>query len=231
VTDPNTQSTTRQSTTRVKICGINSEGSFDAAFEMNVDMIGFVFFERSPRYVTARQAAALSGRQAGGPLRVGLFVEPTSRQIAAVLDAMSLDKLQIYASEQRCRDLRERFGVRVGRVLGVEVAGDLPASAAGLDWMVVEPKPPPGATRPGGNGTRFDWSITRDWAAPVPWLLAGGLTAENVGAAIAQSNAPGVDVSSGVESLPGVKSPVLIRRFVANARAAVGGRPSVAGSV
>ena len=204
--------------TRVKICGINSESAFDVAVELQVDLIGFVFFQGSPRHVTARQAAALSARQAGGPLRVGLFVEPTNRQIQAVLGAMHLDRLQIYASEPRCVDLRNHFGLRVGRAIGVETAADLPAEAPGLDCLVVEAKPPAGATRPGGNAVSIDWTITKDWQAPVPWLLAGGLTADNVAIAIAQSGAPGVDVSSGVESLPGVKSPALMRRFVANAR-------------
>jgi phosphoribosylanthranilate isomerase len=210
--------------TRVKICGINSEAAFDVAVELQVDFVGFVFFQGSPRHVTARQAAGLSGRHEGGPLRVGLFVEPSNRQIQAVLDAMSLDGLQIYASEQRCREIRGRFGLRVGRAIGVACAEDLPEAALGLDCLVVEAKPPPGATRPGGNATSLDWRITKDWKAPVPWLLAGGLTADNVASAIAQSHAPGVDVSSGVESLPGVKSPALIRRFVANVRTVVGGR-------
>jgi len=204
--------------TRVKICGINNEAAFDIAVELGVDLIGFVFFQGSPRHVTARQAAALSARHQGGPLRVGLFVEPGNRQIQAVLDIMNLDQLQIYAGEERCLDIRNRFGIRVSRAIGVELAQDLPAEANGLDGLVVEAKPPEGATRPGGNGASIDWTITKNWKAPVPWLLAGGLTAENVATAITQSGAPGVDVSSGVESLPGVKSPALIRRFVANAR-------------
>jgi len=213
--------------TRVKICGINSEAAFDIAVELGVDLVGFVFFQGSPRHVTARQAAALSGRHGGGPLRVGLFVEPSNRQIQAVLDAMQLDALQIYAGEPRCADIRSRFGLRVGRAIGVETVEELPAAAVGFDCLVVEAKKPPGATRPGGNGASIDWSITRNWQAPRPWLLAGGLTADNVAAAIAQSRAPGVDVSSGVESLPGVKSPALMRRFVANAKAS--GRDSAAG--
>jgi phosphoribosylanthranilate isomerase len=210
--------------TRIKICGINSEAAFDTAVELGVDMVGFVFFQGSPRHVTARQAAALSGRHEGGPLRVGLFVEPADAQIQAVLDDVHLDKLQIYASEPRCLEIRGRFGMRTGRAIGVGGTDDLPAEAAGLDCLVVEAKPPAGATRPGGNAVSIDWTITKNWQAPVPWLLAGGLTADNVAIAIAQSGAPGVDVSSGVESLPGVKSPALIRRFVANAKTVVSGQ-------
>jgi len=209
--------------TRVKICGINGEAAIDVAAALNVDLVGFVFFPGSPRHVTPRQAAGLSARHKGGPLRVGLFVEPTNRQIQSVLDVMPLDRLQIYASAERCREIRDRFGIGVARAIGVEKAEDLPADAGGLDCMLVEAKPPEGATRPGGNGTSIDWTITKNWQAPLPWLLAGGLTADNVATAITQSNAPGVDVSSGVESLPGVKSPALIRRFVANARGV--GRP------
>jgi phosphoribosylanthranilate isomerase len=205
---------------RVKICGINSEAAFDASIEARADLLGFVFFPRSPRFVTPRQGAALSARHQGGPLRVGLFVEPTEDDVKAVLDVMKLDKLQLYASPDTCRALKRRFGVMVGHAIGVETAQELPPEADGIDCLVVEAKAPIGATRPGGNAAKLDWSLTKAWRAPVPWLLAGGLTPDNVAEAIAQSGAPGVDVSSGVESLPGVKSPALIRRFIANARGA-----------
>lgn len=202
----------------VKICGINTEASFDAAIEAGADLIGFVFFARSPRYVTARQAAALSNRHQGGPLRVGLFVNPTEDDVKTALDAMHLDKLQLYADQDTCRAFRKKFGVQVGLAVGAENRDDLPDTCDGIDCLVIEPKPPTSSTRPGGNATKLDWSITKNWAAPLPWLLAGGLTAENVAEAIQESGAPGVDVSSGVESLPGVKSAALIRRFIANAK-------------
>jgi phosphoribosylanthranilate isomerase len=204
----------------VKICGINSESSFDAAVEAGAGLLGFVFFKRSPRCISPRQAAALSSRCQSGPLRVGLFVEPTDDDIKSVLDSIRLDKLQIYAPIQRCQDIKAKFGVMTGRAVGACHQKDLPQHAEGMDCLVVESKPPAEATRPGGNGLALDWTICKTWNAPVPWLLAGGLTAENVAEAITQSGAPGVDVSSGVESLPGVKSPALIRRFIANAHAA-----------
>jgi len=203
---------------RVKICGINSEAAFDASVEARADLLGFVFFPRSPRFVTPRQAGALSARSPGGPLRVGLFVEPTEDDIKAVLDVMQLDKLQLYAAQETCRAFKRQFGVMVGQAVGVDSARELPAHADGIDCLVIEAKAPIGATRPGGNANKLDWSITKSWRAPAPWLLAGGLTPDNVADAIIQSDAPGVDVSSGVESLPGVKSPALIRRFITNAR-------------
>jgi phosphoribosylanthranilate isomerase len=204
----------------VKICGINSESSFDAAVGAGAALLGFVFFKRSPRYVTPRQAATLSSRQTGGPIRVGLFVEPTDDDIETVLDSISLDKLQLYAPIQRCQAIKAKFNLPTGRAVGACQQKDLPRDAEGMDCFVVESKPPAGGTRPGGNGITLDWTICKTWNAPIPWLLAGGLTAENVAEAITQSGAPGVDVSSGVESLPGVKSPALIRRFIANAHAA-----------
>jgi phosphoribosylanthranilate isomerase len=205
---------------RVKICGINSESSFDTAVETGADLLGFVFFHRSPRFVTPRQAAALTNRHQGGPLRVGLFVNPREDDIKLVLDHLHLDKLQIYAPVQTCLEIKAKFDILVCRAVGVAEPADLPDNAEGLDCLLIESKPPAHASRPGGNGTMLDWSVCKSWVAPVPWLLAGGLTADNVQHAVTQSNAPGVDVSSGVESLPGVKSPALIRRFIANAHAA-----------
>ena len=109
----------------------------------------------------------------------------------------------------------------VWRAVGIAARADLPATAEGIDGLVIEPKPPPGATRPGGNAVALDWSLTAGWRAPAPWLLAGGLTVANVGAAIRASGAAAVDVSSGVERARGVKDAGLIAAFVAAARAAV----------
>ncbi len=203
---------------RVKICGINSEAAFDAAHDGSADWIGFVFFARSPRFVTPAQAARLSARKPGGPLRVGLFVEPGDAEIAATLAVVPLDVLQVYADAPRAAAIRARFGVAVWRAVGVGVVADLPRDAAGIDGYIVEAKPPADATRPGGNAVTFDWTLTAGWAAPAPWLLAGGLTPGNVGDAIGQSGAPAVDVSSGVESGPGVKDASLVARFIAAAK-------------
>ena len=203
---------------RVKICGINGEAAFDAVVEAAADWLGFVFFSRSPRHVTPAHAASLSRRTAHGPARVGLFVDPSDDEVAAALDALPLAALQIYGPRERAVALRERFAVPVWRALGVTSPAELPTTLDGEDALVIEAKPPAGATRPGGNAVALDWSMLADWAAPGPWLLAGGLTPDNVASAIAASGANAVDVSSGVESGPGRKEPALIRHFVAAAQ-------------
>ncbi len=203
---------------KVKICGVNSPAAFDAVVEAGADYLGFVFFPRSPRYVTPGEAAALSARHAGGPQRVGLFVNPGLDEIDEILQQVSLDVLQVYAPAEAIAALRNRFGRPVWRALGVATPADFPAPAEVADGYVVEAKPPPGATRPGGNAVLADWHLLSTWRAQKFWLLAGGLTPDNVAAALAQTNAPGADVSSGVESAPGEKSPALIRRFVAAVR-------------
>ncbi len=205
-------------TVRVKICGINDPRALATAAEAGADWVGFVFFPPSPRAVTPAQAAALSAGCPAGPERVGLFVDPTDTAVAAVLDVMALDALQLYASAERVAALRARFGRPVWRAIGVAGAADLPTGAGGADRFVLEAKPPPEATRPGGNAARFDWSLLRDWRAPAPWILAGGLTPDTVAAAIRATGATAVDVSSGVERAPGVKDPALIRAFIAAAR-------------
>jgi phosphoribosylanthranilate isomerase len=202
----------------VKICGVNSPEAFDAVVESDADYLGFVFFPRSPRYVTPGEAAALSARHAGGPKRVGLFVNPDFDEIDEILREISLDILQIYAPVADIAALRTRFGRPVWRALGVAAEADFPATDEVADGYVVEAKPPPGATRPGGNAVLADWNLLRRWNTPKFWLLAGGLTPANVATALTQTNAPGADVSSGVETAPGIKSPTLIRDFVAAVR-------------
>lgn len=205
--------------TRVKICGVKDVAALDAAVQAGADWIGLVFFPPSPRYVTPGQAAALIQRAPAGPPRVGLFVDPTAEQIAAVLDVVRLDVLQLYGAVD-APALRARFGLTVWRAVGIDTPSDLPADAGGADMLVLEAKPPPQATRPGGNAASFDWSLLRGWQAPAPWILAGGLTPGNVAEAIRATGATAVDVSSGVERARGVKDPALIRAFIANARGA-----------
>ncbi len=203
--------------TKVKICGINAPVAFDAAIDAGADWVGFAFFPPSPRFVTPAEAAALSARSPGGPPRVGLFVDPTPETIAAILDVVRLDILQIYGAPD-LPGLRARFGLPIWHAVGVTTGADLPGTSNGADILVIEAKPPPGATRPGGNAVQFDWPILHGWNAPVPWVLAGGLTVDNVAEAIRTTGAPAVDVSSGVERTRGVKDPALIRAFIANAR-------------
>lgn len=202
---------------RVKICGINSAAALAVATDGGADYVGFVFFPPSPRCVTPQAAAAIRATRRDAPPAVGLFVKPDADEIAAVLADMPLDVLQIYGDAAVARAIRARFGLPVWLARGVSAPAELDLAteaAQGLDGMVIESKPPPGATRPGGNATALDWSLLAGWTPALPWLLGGGLTPENVGAAIAQSGATGVDVSSGVESAPGVKDPALIRAFI-----------------
>jgi phosphoribosylanthranilate isomerase len=204
----------------VKICGINDPVAFDTAVEAGADWVGFVFFPPSPRYVTPETAAALSGRIAGGPPRVGLFVKPTMAAIAQALATVQLDVLQLYGVPDDLDVFKARFGLPTWRAVGIDTAADLPKDPMGADRLLLEAKPPAGATRPGGNATVFDWSVLRDWSAPVPWVLAGGLTPDNVAAAIRETGATAVDVSSGVERRKGLKDPALIRAFIRAAKGA-----------
>lgn len=202
---------------RVKICGLKTEAAFDAAVAAGADWVGFVFFPPSPRFVTPARAAALAARRSGGPPRVGLFVAPTEATIADVLASVRLDVLQVYGAVDAAA-LRARFGLAVWRATAVSTASDLPREMAGADALLLDAKPPKDATRPGGNAVPFDWGVMRGWSAPGPWLLAGGLTVANVAEAMRVTGAPAVDVSSGVESAPGVKDPALIQAFVAKVK-------------
>lgn len=205
---------------RVKICGVNSPEAFDAAVQAGADWVGFVFHPASPRAVTGATAASLSARQAGGPQRVGLFVNPAPAAIDAVLGCLALDILQIYGAPEQVAEAARQFGLPVWRSVAVAPGAPLPMRAGEASALLVEPPAPPGATRPGGNAVALDWRGLAGWAPPFPWLLAGGLTPENVARAVAESGARAVDVSSGVETAPGVKSSALIRRFVMQAKAA-----------
>jgi phosphoribosylanthranilate isomerase len=204
--------------TNVKICGINDPVAFDTAIEAGADWIGFVFFPPSPRYVTPDIAATLSGRIAGGPPRVGLFVDPTVAGITRVLDTVKLDVLQIYGAVDQLDTIKARFGLPIWCAVGINSTADLPTDPLGADRLLLEAKPPAGANRPGGNATTFDWTVLRGWSAPAPWVLAGGLTPDNVANAIRDTQADAVDVSSGVERTKGVKDPELVRAFIAAAK-------------
>jgi len=206
----------------VKICGINDPAAMAAAAEAGADLVGFVFFPASPRAVTPSQAASIV---TPGPLKVGLFVDPTDDAIAEVLAALPLDLIQLHGEETpaRCAAVKARFGLPVMKALGIAGPSDLAQLAdyaPAVDRFLLDAKAPPGAPLPGGNAAPFDWTLTAGRAIPRPWLLAGGLTPENVAQAIAVSGAPGVDVSSGVEIRRGVKDPGRIRAFIEAARAA-----------
>jgi phosphoribosylanthranilate isomerase len=202
---------------RIKICGLNSEPAFDTAVAAGADWVGFVFFPPSPRYVTPARAAALSARIDGGPPRVGLFVQPTEADIVTVLEHVRLDVLQVYGPVD-APALRARFGLKLWRAVGISASADLPDAMRGADRLLLDAKPPKDATRPGGNARAFDWHVLDGWKAPGEWILAGGLTVDNVAEALRITRAPAVDVSSGVETEPGRKDPAMIREFIGRVR-------------
>ena len=183
---------------QVKICGINDPAAFDAAIAAGADWVGFNFFPPSPRFVTPRTAAELSARSPAARCAWGCSSIRRRTTIAATLETVRLDILQLYGALD-LPALRARFGLPIWRAVGVATAADLPTDAGGADRLLLEAKPPPEATRPGGNAVRFDWSLLRGWSAPAPWILAGGLTVDNVAEAIRITGATAVDVSSGVE--------------------------------
>lgn len=210
-------------TIEVKICGVNSPEALAWAAEAGADFVGFVFFPASPRAVTPEQAGAISASLAGGPRRVGLFVDPADALLEAALAAARLDVIQLHGEESPARvaEIRTRFGVPVMKALGIATEADLAQVAEYapvVDRLLLDAKPPPDAVLPGGNAAPFEWRLARLAPIPKPWLLAGGLTPANVAEAIAASGAPGVDVSSGVERARGVKDAGLIRDFVGAAR-------------
>jgi phosphoribosylanthranilate isomerase len=216
----------RDAPMRVKICGVNDPEAFRTACDAGADFVGFVFYPASPRAVSPRTAAGLSAVHQGGPERVGLFVDPDDDALEAVLREIRLDMVQLHGSEppERVVAIRARFGIRVMKAVGVasrtEAESAIAAFGTVADMLMFDAKPPPGATRPGGNAVPIDWALLRGLAVPLPWLLAGGLTPASVAEAIAVSGARGVDVSSGVERARGVKDPALIRAFIAAARGA-----------
>jgi len=209
----------------VKICGINSPDAADAALSAGADFCGLNFHPASPRKVSHDQAAALAARMRGRTRIVALLADASDEEIAGAMRAAQADMLQLHGQEspERVASLRTRFRVDVIKALAVAEAGDLAAVAAYeqvADMLLFDAKAPANANRQGGHGAAFDWQILLSRNFTRPWLLAGGLHAENVARAIRTSRAPGVDVSSGVESAPGVKAPEKIRAFVTAARAA-----------
>lgn len=211
--------------TETKICGLSDPAALDAAVEHGADMVGFVFFPKSPRNVAIEDAAMLAARVPERVARVGLFVEPEDALLERVLESVPLSIIQLHGKETpaRCQEVRGRFGRPVMKALGIAEAEDLEAAKAyegPADRLLLDAKPPEGSDRPGGNAVAFDWTLLQDGRRPrVPWLLAGGLTPDNVATAIRRADAPGVDASSGIETGgPGRKDPEKIRRFLAAAR-------------
>jgi phosphoribosylanthranilate isomerase len=213
-------------TVRAKICGLNSSAAVAAALAGGASHLGFVFYPPSPRAVTPAEAAALAAPVQGVIQRVGLFVDPDDAVVASVLAQLPLDLLQLHGSESPARlaALKARFGRPVMKAIKIGAAGDVEQAAAYLgsaDWLLFDARPPArmkGAL-PGGNAVSFDWQWLAGRGWPLPWMLSGGLHADNVAAAVAITGAVMVDVSSGVEDAPGRKNPDRIAAFLAAVRA------------
>ncbi|MBT4888230.1 MAG: phosphoribosylanthranilate isomerase [Rhodospirillales bacterium] len=209
----------------VKICGLSSQDSVDVSVKNGADMIGFNFFESSPRYVSPAQAGALCGRMPEGVERVGLVVDASDDEIATILAKASLSVLQLHGKEtpERVAEVSSRFSLPVMKACAISQGADLDKAAIYQEVaaaLLFDAKPPKDATRPGGNAVTFDWTLLKDQKWTCPWLLAGGLTVENVSDALSISGAPGVDLSSGVEDAPGIKNPAKIEAFIAAVKAA-----------
>ena len=202
----------------VKICGLSRETDIDAALAAGADYVGFVFFPPSPRHLPLRRARRISGNTADAK-KVALTVDAEDREFEQIIDAVEPDLLQLHGREspRRAAEIRERFGIPVMKAVGVRRSGDLKAAgqySGSVDQLLIDAKPAPGSGLPGGNGIAFDWRILEEWQPPAPWMLAGGLHAGNVRAAVELTGARQVDVSSGVEISPGEKSPEKIAAFV-----------------
>ena len=205
-----------------KICGVRQPEILDAAVEHGAAGIGLVFFPRSPRNVSAEEAAALSAAAPDDITVVGLFVDPSVAFLEMLLQSVRLDLLQLHGSEspERVDEIKRRTGRPVMKAIKVAAPEDLALADTytGIaDRLLFDAKAPEtsGDFMPGGNALSFDWRILSGRAWPSPWMLSGGLTPENVTDAVLTSGAPAVDVSSGVEIAPGVKDPAKVAAFLA----------------
>lgn len=204
---------------QVKICGLSQAEHVATAIEAGARYLGFVFFPKSPRSVTPDQAAALIAEIPPGIASVGLFVNPDDALLTQTLARVPLDMIQLHGNETPARvtEVKQLTGLPVIKAVGVAEAADLDALwDYGLvaDMLLIDTKAPKGAALPGGNGQTFDWRLLTGRKMLKPWLLAGGLTRDNVAEALRVTGAAGVDLSSGVETAPGQKDSRLIREFI-----------------
>lgn len=207
----------------VKICGLSTPETLNAALDAGADMVGFVFFEASPRHVSLKLARELGAQVRGRALKVALAVDGDDAVLANIVETLRPDWLQLHGNESvaRLRDIKQQFGLPVMKAIAVKTREDLaavPGYAAVADRILFDARAPKDATRPGGLGVPFDWHLLDNVDHGRPIMLSGGLTAENVAEALRITRADGVDVSSGVERALGVKDAELIRAFIQAAR-------------
>lgn len=203
----------------VKICGLKDPRHVAAAVETGAAYVGFVFFPKSPRHLEIDAARVLASKVPAGVAKVALTVNATDRDLDIITDAVPIDMLQLHGHEtpMRVAEVKQRYGLPVMKAVAIADAGDVAVIddfADVADQILIDAKPPTISDLPGGNGLSFDWRLIAGRRWSVPWMLAGGLTAENVAEAISLTGARQVDVSSGVESAPGVKEAQMIKRFL-----------------
>ncbi|MGR3434851.1 MAG: phosphoribosylanthranilate isomerase [Shimia sp.] len=204
---------------RVKFCGLTRPEDVAAASEAGAAYVGFVFFPRSPRNVSYDAARALALHAPPGLAKVALVVDPDDATLDA-LGAVPLDMIQLHGREspERVAEVRARTGLPVMKAFGIGGTDDLAAIdayAPVADQLLLDTKRPAGSDRPGGNGVAFDWGLLAGRRIPVPWMLAGGLTPDNAAEAVRVTGARQLDLSSAIESAPGLKDPALMRAFMA----------------
>lgn len=209
----------------IKICGIKTYDLLDAVIEAGADMVGFMHFQRSPRHVSVEDLAGLISAARGQVQSCVVLVNPDNSCVAEIA-ALGPDFIQLHGPEtpHRVEAIRAEAGVEIIKALPIGSAEDVSHVAQFsevADMILLDAKPPKGADRPGGLGESFDWSLLESLDPALPFMLSGGLRPDNVAEAIRTVKPFGVDVSSGVETAPGVKSKMLIEAFIRNARSAV----------
>jgi phosphoribosylanthranilate isomerase len=209
----------------IKICGLKTEAALAAALAGGASHVGFIFFAKSPRYVEPAEAGRLRQGAIGKAQAVAVTVDADDAFLDEIVAKMHPDMLQLHGAEtpERVAEVKARYGLPVMKVFSVSEAADLDRIKpyAGIaDRFMFDAKPPKGSQLPGGNGVAFDWRILAGLDAGLDYMLSGGLNAANIGDALRSANPPAIDISSGVESAPGVKDPALIEQFFRAVRAA-----------
>jgi len=209
----------------IKICGLSTPDALDAALDAGADMVGFVFFEPSPRHLGLGAARTLGERVRGRAKKVALTVDASDDELARLIEALAPDLLQLHGREtpERVVVVRTRFGLPVMKALPIARREDLAPIRIYdklVDRILFDARAPREATRPGGLGQPFDWHLLENLDQNLSFMLSGGLDAANAAEALEITRAPAVDVSSGVERAPGVKDPDKIRAFIRAVRAA-----------
>jgi phosphoribosylanthranilate isomerase len=209
----------------IKICGLKTPEAIAAALDGGASHVGFIFFPKSPRNIAPAEAGALRRAARGRAQAVAVTVDADDAALEAIVAALSPDMIQLHGKEtpERVAEVKARYGLPVMKAFSVSGAEDLGRIApyrGAADRFLFDARPPAGSELPGGNGVSFDWSLLAALDPDVDYMLSGGLSAANVGDALSRANPPGLDISSGVESAPGVKDVGLIEQFFNAVRAA-----------